>query len=274
MLGRMTTALITGASSGLGEEFAAQLAASGHDLVLVARDEVALDRVAGRLRAAHGIRARVLPADLTTDAGLAAVSRRLAAGGPDAAGQDEAGGDDDGLGPVDLLVANAGLGLATSFTGSPLDEEVAMLSLLTTGVLVPAHAAARSMRSRGRGAIITVASVAAWVPGGTYSAAKAWALTFTESLAAELAGTGVTATAVCPGFTRTRFHERAGLDASALPRFAWLDASEVVRQGLADARAGRAVSVPGLGYRVLTCVLDVLPRGAVRALTGTRRAGR
>ena len=256
----MTTALITGASAGLGAEFAEQLAASGHDLVLVSRTRSALEAVAGRLRQQYGIRTEVLPADLTDRSDLERVARRFSL-------TDDTG-DPEAPGPVDLLVNNAGYGLRSSFLRGDVEAEEHMFFLLCHATLVLSHAAGRAMRSRGRGAIINVASVAAFIPGGTYAAAKAWVTTFTESLSLELAGTGVTATAVCPGFTRTEFHQRAKMNMSSLPEYAWLDASEVVRQGLADARRGRVISVPTRRYAALSTLIDVLPSGAVRAVIG------
>ena len=284
----MTTALITGASAGLGAEFAEQLAASGHDLVLVSRTRSALEEVAERLRQEYGIRTEVLPADLTDRDDLQRVARRVGAidtatagtatadtataSGPTADGNpgptDTALTSTDALGPIDLLVNNAGYGLRSSFLRGDIADEEHMLFLLCHATLVLSHAAGRAMRSRGHGAIVNVASVAAFIPGGTYAAAKAWVTTFTESLSLELAGTGVTATAVCPGFTRTEFHQRAEMNMSSLPEYAWLDASEVVRQGLADARRGRVISVPTRRYAALSTLIDVLPRSAVRALIG------
>lgn len=255
----MTTALITGAGAGLGAEFAEQLAARGHDLVLVSRTRSDLEAVAERVRSAYGVRTEVLPADLSDPAGLERVARRIAS--PGAEGP-------SALGEIDLLVNNAGYGLRSSFLRSDVAAEEHMLDLLCRATLVLSHAAGRSMRGRGRGAIVNVSSVAAFVPGGTYAAAKAWVVTFTESLALELAGTGVTATVVCPGFTHTRFHQRAEMNMSSLPALAWLEAAEVVRQGLSDARRGRVVSVPSRRYTALSTLIDVLPRTAVRTVVG------
>lgn len=253
--GEMTTALITGASAGLGAEFAEQLAARGHDLVLVSRTRAGLEAVAERMEQQHGIRTEVLPADLSEREDLGRVAQRIATG-------------DGELGDIDLLVNNAGYGLRTGFLRSDIAKEEHMLDVLCRATMVLSHAAVRAMRERGRGAVVNVASVAAFIPGGTYAAAKAWVSTFTESLAIELAGTGVTATVVCPGFTHTEFHQRAEMNMSSLPEFAWLDAPEVVRQGLADARRGRVISVPSRRYAALATLIDVLPRQAVRAVIG------
>ena len=129
------------------------------------------------------------------------------------------------------------------------------------------------MRERGHGAVVNVSSAAAWLPGGTYSAAKAWQSTFTESLAVQLRGTGVHVMAVYPGYTRTEFHARASIDMSALPDFLWLDPDDVAHHALADLRAGRTSSVAGASYRALGGVSRSLPRPVARRLAA-RRPGR
>lgn len=251
----MGTALVTGASAGLGLEFAWQLATARHDVVLVARDADRLERLAAQLRAAAGIQVEVLPADLTDPGDLERVAERLR----------------DTERPVGLLVNNAGLGLHQRFvTGDPAREEAA-LDLMVRAVLVLSRAAVEPMVRRGRGAILNVASVAALTATGTYSAHKAWVRTFTEGLASELHGTGVTATVVCPGLTHTEFHERAGID-QHVPEIAWLSADRVVATALADVRRGAVISTPSLRYRAGSALLRVLPRSAVRALNRPRRA--
>jgi hypothetical protein len=247
----MATALITGASSGLGLEFAWQLATARHDVVLVARDEARLRDVAKQLHVAAGIEAEVLVADLSDpDDGLARVAAR--------------GADPDR--PVSLLVNNAGFPVNQPFVGGDLDVELGALDVLVKAVLVLSHAAAGAMTTRGRGAILNVASVAALTTSGTYSAHKAWVRTFTEVLAVQLKGTGVTATALCPGLTHTEFHERAGIDTAGMPELVWLGAEQVVSAALADVRRGAVISTPSLRYQVASGVLRALPRSAVRAL--------
>ncbi|MCB7135121.1 SDR family NAD(P)-dependent oxidoreductase [Cellulosimicrobium marinum] len=250
----MATALITGASAGLGLEFAWQLATARHDLVLVARDEDRLDDVARQIRAAAGVRVEVLPADLSVPDDVARVAARLASAG---------GGDER---PVGLLVNNAGFATHQRFVGGDVDAEVRALDVMVRAVLVLSHAAAGQMTARGRGAILNVASVAALTAGGTYAAAKAWVRTFTEGLAVELAGTGVSATVLCPGFTHTEFHDRAGIDMSSTPEVAWLDADRVVATALADVRRGVVISTPSTRYRLASAALRVMPRSAVRAI--------
>lgn len=245
----MTTALITGATAGIGREFARQLAERRHDLVLVARDVERLDRVADELRAAHGVQVEVLPADLSVRDQLEAVAARV--------------GEADR--PIGVLVNNAGYGLKGRFLRNDVADEEQLFDVLTRAVLVLSHAAARGMTQRGQGAIINVSSVAGFIAGGTYSAAKSFTTVFTEGLASELKGTGVTATALCPGFTRTEFHERARLRMDSLPGFLWLEAPALVSACLDDVEKGRVVSVPGPQYKAIVGLLKVLPRSLVRA---------
>jgi short-subunit dehydrogenase len=248
----MTTALVTGATAGIGHEFVRQLAERGHDIVLVARDRARLENVSDEIQRTYKVRTEILVADLSDRAQMGKVAERLA---------DEAR-------PVDLLVNNAGYGLGRSFLENDVEVEEQLFEVLCTSVMVLSHAAGRAMRQRGHGAIVNVSSVASFVAMGTYSAAKSWVTVFSEGLAGELAGTGVTVTALCPGFTRTEFHDRAALNMSRLPRRLWLDAEKLVREGLSDAARGKVVSVPGNQYRALVSALRVLPRGLVRNASG------
>lgn len=244
----MSWVLVTGATAGIGAEFARVLAEKGHDVVLVARDRARLENVSDDLRRTYGVATEILVADLTDRAQVGKVAERLS---------DEAE-------PVDLLVNNAGFGLSRSFLRNPVEDEEASLDLLCRAVLVLSHAAATAMRARGRGAIVNVSSVAGFAVLGTYSAAKSWVTVFSEALATELAGTGVTVTSVCPGFTRTEFHERAGIDMGGLPAPLWLDAHRLVVDALDDVARGRVVSVPGTAYRALVALMAVTPRALVR----------
>ena len=147
---------------------------------------------------------------------------------------------------------------------------------MVRAVMLTCHAAGRAMRERGRGTIINVSSVASFIANGTYSAEKAFVTVFSEALASELSGTGVTVTALCPGFTHTEFHQRARMDISALPSLLWLDADVVVQQALADAASGKVISVPGAQWKVVTAGVRLLPRplvrgGAMRTLDRFRR---
>lgn len=258
----MSTALVTGASAGIGRSFAERLARDGTDLVVVARDRARLEELARGLRAQHGVEVEVLVADLADREATGLVCDRLA----------------DRDRPVDLLVNNAGLGQRRPFLDNELAAEEAALDVMVRAVMLTSHAAGVAMRERGRGAIINVSSVASFIANGTYSAAKSFVTVFSEGLASELSGTGVTVTALCPGFTRTEFHQRARMQVSALPAGLWLDADDVVQQALADAAAGKVVSVPGAQWKVLATVVRTLPRplargGAVRALNRFRSRG-
>lgn len=257
----MPTALITGSTSGIGAAFARELARKGHDLILVARTRDELDAQAAALAAEHGIHVEVIVADLADRAQLERVAQRLRAPAGDV---DERGGTHIG---VDLLVNNAGFGMKESFLDDDLDTEERAVDVMIRAVLVLAHAAGQTMRARGRGAVINVSSVAGFLASGTYSAAKAWVTTFSEGLALELAPHGVVVTALCPGFTRTEFHRRAKMSPPELPGPLWLDADKLVADCLADVRRRRVVSIPGTSYKVISAVLDVLPRGVVRAAT-------
>lgn len=244
----MPTVLITGATAGIGREFVRQYAEQGHDVVLVARNAERLTEIAHETEQRYGVRTEVLPADLVDRAALETVAERLRS-------TDR---------PVDVLVNNAGLGLKTSFTENDLATEENAFDLMCRAVLVLSHAAATTMKVRGSGEIINVSSVASFLSAGTYSAAKAFVTVFTEGLSTELADTGVTATALCPGFTHTEFHERGEMDVSYLPDIAWLDAPEVVLAAIADSRKGKAISVPSAKYKAVVGLLQVAPRFLLR----------
>jgi short-subunit dehydrogenase len=236
----MPTALITGATAGIGAAFARRLAADGFSLVLVARDGERLSAVAEELRLRYGVSSEVLPADLSADEGLETVEERLRRG-------------------VDLLVNNAGFGHGGASSDVSMDEERRMLKVHCEAVLRLTLAALPGMKKRGRGAVINVASVAAFFPQGTYSASKAWVVSFSESMAAELAGSRVRVMALCPGFVRTEFHDRASIDMSGLPGFLWLSADKVVGEAMRDLARGSWVSIPDLRYKVITRIGTLVP---------------
>ncbi|MDQ0725728.1 SDR family oxidoreductase [Microbacterium sp. W4I20] len=252
----MPTALITGASAGLGAEFARQLARRRADLILVARTEETLDALAADLRSEHGVAVEVLVADLAEDAGVERVAARLR----------------DPADPVDLLVNNAGFGLPLQFADNDIADEVRHLRVHVEASMRLMHAALQSMRGRG-GRIINVASVAGFISRSTYSACKAWLIGFSRWANAEYSRDGVSVTALCPGFTHTSFHERMGLPVGeeGVPRFMWLNARDVVREGLRDAARGRSVSIPSLRYKALVALTRVLPSSLT---SGVARRGR
>jgi short-subunit dehydrogenase len=242
------TALVTGPTAGIGHSFAQQLAARGYDLVLVARDEERLEKTAAELRAAHGIEVEVLSADLTDRADLARVEARLV----------------DGARPVDLLVNNAGFGLKGRFLDNAVDAETAMLDVLVTAVLRLSHASLTAMTERGHGGIINVSSVAAFLPRGSYSAAKAWVNSFSEWAAHEYRDRGVKVMALCPGFTKTEFHERMDVSRGSAPDFMWLDADKLVATALSDFDKGRVYSIPSGQYKAVAAASRLIPNSVLQ----------
>lgn len=250
-------ALITGPTSGLGAGFARRYARDGYDLVLVARDGARLEQLAAELHDEAGADVEVLPADLASASDRAKVADRLRAG-------------------VQVLVNNAGFGTSGEFWTADLAQLQAQLDVNVTAVMELTHAALPSMIEAGAGTVINVASVAGLVPGrgSTYSASKAWVVSFTEGLANGLGGTGVGVHALCPGFVHTEFHARAGIDMAGTPSFLWLQVEDVVCECLADVAAGKVVIVPGLQYKVLTTGGRMVPRNLVRAITKAVGKGR
>jgi uncharacterized protein len=249
----MPTALVTGASRGIGAAFAARLARSGHDLVLVARDRAGLERVASTARG-HGIAVEVLVADLTDEQGLSTVRDRLA----------------DRSRPVDLLVNNAGIKCRGEFAAMDETGLQAEIDTNITAVMWLTRAALPGMTERGRGAVVNVASFAGYLagPGDAYAATKAWVLTFTDTMAASLAGTGVRMLALCPGPVHTSM-----LSPQAAPSGSLMEPEAVVDACLADLARGRTLCVPGWRYRAVVDVLE-LPRRTLRTLARVAGRGR
>jgi short-subunit dehydrogenase len=251
------TALVTGATAGIGREFCRQLAARGHGLILVARDADRLRALARELAQAHGIAAEPHPADLTLDGAVDGLIRRI-----------EATAD------LTLLVNNAGFGTTGRLATAPADQQAGMVRLHALTPMRLTRAALPGMLARGRGGIINVSSVASFVYGaGTvnYNATKAYLTTFSEGLGVELRGTGVRVQALCPGFTRTEFHQRMGPGAGNRPRLMWMSAESVVSASLRQLdRAGPVVCVPGFRYRLLLAGLRLVPRRLIGRLTGRR----
>lgn len=250
-------ALITGPTSGLGAGYARRYARDGFDLVLVARDVARLEDLANELRASNGVDVEVLSADLAQADGRARVVDRLTAG-------------------VQVLVNNAGFGTSGEFWTADPDMLQAQLDVNVTAVMQLTRAALPSMVAADHGRIINIASVAGLLSGrgSTYSASKAWVVSFSEGLANGLAGSGVSIHAVCPGFVRTEFHERAGIDMKSIPSLMWLNVDDVVSESLADITKGKVVSVPGIQYKALTTVGRLVPRGLVREMNKRVARGR
>jgi uncharacterized protein len=246
------TALVTGATAGIGLRFAHELALRGHDLVLVARDEQRLHALAEELRERYGVGADVLVADLADRAQLARVEQRVAEG-------------------VDLLVNNAGFGLKKPFLDNDVEEEQQMLDVLVTAVLRLSHAALGAMVTRGSGAIINVSSVAGYLPRGTYSAAKAYVTSLSEWADLTYRDRGVRVMALLPGFTKTEFHARMEVGRDSAPSWLWLDADRLVRDALADLEKGRRVSVPSKRYKVLAAAARYTPSSVQARFQGLGR---
>lgn len=248
---QVPVALVTGASSGIGDQFARQLAAKGYDLVVVARDRSRLDTLAGELRSRHGTSTEVLAADLVDPTQLATVEDRLR----------------DGTRPVELLVNNAGFGTYGRFWENDLETEVREVLLNVVALQRLTHAALGGMVPRGRGGLINVASIAAYQPTpaiATYGASKSFVYNFTQAVHEDLNGTGVKAMALCPGFVHTAFQERAGVNERGVPGPLWMSAEDCARVALGDYERGRAVSVPGVLNTVGAVAISLTPRVVTR----------
>ena len=241
-------ALVTGATVGIGESFTRLLAKNGYNMVLVARDLPRLQERAKSLESTFGIATKVIQADLATDAGCKAIEDFITNN------------------QIDVLINNAGFGLNKAFTMSQLDAEQQMLDVLVRTPMRLMHVALPGMKERNKGVIINVSSVAGWIAGGTYSASKSYLTVLSESLHTELAATNVKISALCPGFTRTEFHQRGGMSMKGLPAFLWLNSDKLVTTAWKEAIAGKAVSVPGWQYQLLTFLMRNAPRSLVRKI--------
>lgn len=254
----MATALITGGTSGIGAAFAKALAGRGEDLILVARDAGRLAEVAAELTGRYGIQVETISADLASREDTLRVADRLTSSGS----------------PVDTLVNNAGFGLPVRLLADDSTPHEHAFDVMIRAVLILAAAAGRTMKTRGAGTIINVSSTAGFVTMGNYSAIKAWVTSYTEGLANELRGSGVTATVLCPGWVRTEFHERADISTGKIPGPLWLQADDLVAACLADAARGKVISIPSRRYAVLIFLARHAPRSAVRAASRALSSGR
>ncbi|MTA90647.1 MAG: SDR family NAD(P)-dependent oxidoreductase [Actinobacteria bacterium] len=246
----MATALVTGATAGIGAAYTELLAKAGFDLVLVARDLPRLNTFANKLKKSYKIKVETIKADLTKSVQLAKVEKRLV----------------NASKPIEVLINNAGFGIKDSFLDSDLKREQELLDVLVTAPMRLTHAVLPHMVKRNSGVIVNVSSIASWIAGGTYSSAKSYLTVFSEYLNNELKGTKVKVSALCPGFTRTEFHQRGKMRMTGLPNFMWLDANKLVAKSWSDAQKNKAVSVPGFQYKTLAIMAQYAPRPLVRKI--------
>jgi short-subunit dehydrogenase len=250
----VTTALVTGASAGIGEAFAGELAARGYDLVLVARRSDLLETHAARLAAEHGVAVEVLTADLAVPEGVGAAVARLT----------------DAARPVDLLVNNAGVGTVGSFWELPIETEIAMVQLNVVALVQLTHAALGPMVERDAGGVINVSSLGAYQPvpfNATYGATKAFVSSFTNAVREELRGTRVRLMVVAPGFTRTEFQETS-FEPRRLPEFVWQSADAVAATAMRAYDRGRTVCITGAVNVVAAAASSVMPAAVMRRVSG------
>jgi short-subunit dehydrogenase len=247
----MATALITGGTAGIGAAFARTLAARGDNLVLVARNADRLAEMAADLKQRYAVDVETISADLSVREDVQRVAQRA----------------ESPTQPVDLVINNAGFGIRARLLDDDVPTHDHAIDVMIRAVLVISGAAGRAMSARGHGTIINVSSTAGFIAMGNYSAVKAWVTAYSEGLSNELHGTGVHVMALCPGWVRTEFHERADINTGTIPAPMWLDADRLVRDALADAAAGKVISIPSTRYRVLLTVARHLPRGLIRTVS-------
>jgi len=247
-------ALVTGATAGIGESFSRLLAAKNYNLVLVARDLPRLHERAAALEAKFGIKTYVIQADLATDEGCLRIEKYILEN------------------QIDVLINNAGFGTNKAFTMSTLEVEQQLLDVLVRTPMRLMHVALPLMKARNNGIVINVSSVAGYIAGGTYSASKSYLTVLSESLNTELSATNVKVSALCPGFTRTEFHQRGKMSMKGLPNFLWLNPDRLVEQSWRDALKGEAISIPGWQYKLLVLIVQTVPRFIVRKVGMNMRA--
>jgi short-subunit dehydrogenase len=246
----MATALVTGATAGIGYSYAQLLAKEGFDLVLVARDLPRMNKVAKELSKTFGVKVECLKADLTMPIQLAKVEKRLAST----------------VKSIEVLINNAGFGIKDSFVLSSVAKEQELLDVLVTAPMRLTHAVLPGMVKRDSGVIVNVSSVASFIAGGTYSAAKSYLTVFSEYLHTELRETNIRVSALCPGFTRTEFHSRGKMNMTKLPNYMWCTTDQVVKKSWRYAKAGKVICVPGWQYLLLSIVARIAPRPIVRKI--------
>jgi short-subunit dehydrogenase len=241
-------ALVTGATAGIGESFTRLLATKGFNLVLVARDEARLHERAAGLKEKFGAQSVVIVADLATEAGCAKVEDYIRAN------------------EIEVLINNAGFGINKAFTRSDLAKEEEVLKVLVRTPMRLMHVVLPGMKERNSGVVINVSSIASFIAGGAYSASKAYLTILSESLSTELSATNIKVCALCPGFTRTEFHQRGRMKMAGLPNFMWLNSDFLVAKAWKDAISDKPVSVPGWQYKTLVGIISLAPRSIVRRL--------
>jgi len=241
-------ALVTGATAGIGESFTRLLASEGFNIVLVARDEARLHERAQGLKDRYGADSVVIVADLATESGCAKIEEFISNN------------------EIEVLINNAGFGINKAFTMSDLAKEEEVLKVLVRTPMRLMHIALPAMKARNSGVVINVSSVAGFIAGGAYSAAKSYLTVLSESMHTELSATNIKVSSLCPGFTRTEFHQRGRMKMAGLPEFMWLNSDELVAAAWKDALAGKAVSIPGWQYKLLVGIISVVPRSIVRRL--------
>jgi len=247
-------ALVTGATAGIGESFTRLLAENNYNIILVARDLPRMQERARDLETRFKVSTHVIQADLATDDGCAIVEKYITSN------------------QIDVLINNAGFGLNKAFTMSELVAEQQMMDVLVRTPMRLMHSALPGMKERDKGIVINVSSVAGYIAGGSYSAAKSYLTVISESLNTELAATNVKVSALCPGFTRTEFHQRARMSMKGLPNFMWINSDDLVAQSWSDALKGKAVSIPGWQYQLLVFIIQSVPRSIVRKIGMNLRA--
>ena len=244
----MATALITGGTSGIGWAFSRFLAQQGYDLVLVARDQDRLRSCSDQIREQAKVKVETFKADLALREDIVRVAARL----------------EDGERPIDVFINNAGFGIHTGLLSPEWAIHEKALDVMCLAVLILGGAAGRAMKSRGYGKIVNTSSLASWISQGHYSPVKDWVRSYSEGLSDELFGSGVTVTAICPGWVKTEFHQRAGISTKKIPSWIWVDADKMVANAWTDIVRGKSICIPAKRWKVAAFLARHAPRGAVR----------
>ena len=239
----MKLAVITGPTSGIGLAYAQELANEGYELLLIGRNETKLKQLQSELKT----KSDIFVADLSIHDEIMKTVAHLKE-----------------LTQVDILINNAGFGSSLPFSQNSLAEEIEQIEVLIKAVMALTHAVLPKMIKQNSGIVLNISSIAAWLPTGSYAAAKSWVTSFTEAIAAELKGTKIQVTAVAPGFTKTKFFDRSQMKDDDVPSWLWLTPEQVAKESLKDARSGQLISVPGAQYKAMSTVSRSLPRPLIR----------